>query len=133
MQLGKLALLNVVRRKDTRHAAIVQHITERGGRVLNIRRTPFAEAWFGKTDGAVFDVTYRDPRGVERQSTCKVSASGILSWLNEAQDPRRFQRLELLTTQERGALEAVTCPFCGTPVYRGAKKCSACRVPFVGT
>ena len=99
--------------------------------MVQIRRTPFAEAWFGETDGPIFDVTYRDPHGVERQSTCKVSPSGVLTWLDEARDPRRVQRIEPRTT--RVPLEGVACPFCGTPVYRGEKKCSACQVPFVGT
>jgi len=132
MQFGR-ALRNVVRRRDSSQSAIVEHIAQRGGRVVQIRRTPFAEAWFGKTDGQVFDVTYRDPRGVERQSTCKVSASGVLSWLDERLDPRRVQTFEPLITQENGALSAVSCPFCGTGVYRGAKRCSTCNVPFVGT
>src|SRR5258705_13418765 len=76
MILVGLALLNVVRRRDSKHSAITHHIKERGGHVVRIRPTPFAEAWFGKTDGPVFDVTYRDPRGVERQTTCKVSPKG---------------------------------------------------------
>lgn len=132
MLLGR-GFLSVVLGRDARQSAIVEHIQERGGRVVRIRRTPFADAWFGKTDGPVFDVIYRDPQGVERQSTCMVSASGTLAWLDEARDPRRVQKRELLTTLERGTPEAVGCPFCGTPVYRGAKRCSTCRVPFVGT
>ena len=133
MILAGLALLNVVRRRDSKQAAIAHHIKERGGQVLRIRPTPFAETWFGKTDGPVFDVTYRDQRGVERNSTCKVSRSGALSWLDETRDPRRMQKVELLMTNESGTLEALTCPFCRTPVRRGAKRCSACRVPFLGT
>jgi hypothetical protein len=133
MILAGLALLNVVRRRDAKQSAIANHIKERGGHVVRIRPTPFAEAWFGKTDGPIFDVTFRDKQGVERQTTCKVSRSGALSWLDETRDPRRMQKFELLTTSENGTLEALSCPFCRTPVYRGAKRCRACRVPFVGT
>src|SRR5262245_25076054 len=134
MILAGLALLNVVRRRDSKQNAIAQHIKERGGQVVRIRPTPFAEAWFGKTDGPVFDVTYRDPRGVERQTTCKVSRSGALTWLDETRDPRRLQKHELLVAPDvNGTLEALSCPFCRTPVFRGAKRCKVCRVPFVGT
>jgi len=133
MILAGLALLNVVRRRDSKQSAITHHIEARGGRVVRIRPTPFAEAWFGKTDGPIFDVTYRDPRGVERHTTCKVSSSGALTWLDETRDPRKLQKQELLTTNANGTLAALTCPFCRTPVYRGAKRCRACRVPFVGT
>jgi hypothetical protein len=134
MILAGLALLNVVRRRDTRQSAITQHIRERGGQVVRIRPTPFAEAWFGKTDGPIFDVTFRDPHGVERQSTCKVSPSGALTWLDEARDPRKLQKQEILVAPNVfGTLEELKCPFCQTPVFRGAKRCRACRVPFVGT
>ena len=126
-------LSSVVRRRDPKQSAIAQHITERGGQVVRIRPTPFATMWFGKTDDAIFDVTFRDARGVERQNTCKVSASGILSWLDAARDPRNLHKREPLIMDKNGVLEVMGCPFCGTVVYRGAKRCSACRVPFVGT
>jgi len=134
MILAGLALLNVVRRRDSKQSAIAHHIKQRGGHVVRIRPTPFAEAWFGKTDGPIFDVTYRDPRGVERHTTCKVSPSGALSWLDERRDPRRVEKQELLVAPDVfGTLEALRCPFCQTPVFRGAKRCRRCRVPFVGT
>jgi hypothetical protein len=126
-------LSNVVRRRDPKQSAITQHITERGGRVVRIRPTPYATMWFGKTDDSIYDVLFRDAQGRERQATCKVSESGILSWLDESRDPRNLTKREPLITDRDGRLEVVGCPFCGTVVYRGAKRCSACRVPFVGT
>src|SRR5262245_42203504 len=132
MLRARLSFLNAVRRKLSGESTIVQHIKERGGRVVRIRRTPFAEAWFGQTDGAVFDVTYRDPRGVEHQTTCKVSISGALGWLDSARDPRNVQRVALPTPQN-GLLNMLACPYCHAPVYRDARRCGTCRVPFVGT
>lgn len=131
MFLDRLA--NVVRRRDHKLTAITQHINERGGRVVRIRPTPYATMWFGQTEGAIYDVMFRDAQGRERQATCKVSESGMLSWLDASRDPRNPARREPLITDRHGRLEAVGCPFCGTVVYRGAKRCSACRVPFVGT
>lgn len=100
---------------------------------MRIRPTPFAQMWFGNTDDAIYDVLFRDARGAERQATCKVSGSGILAWLDATRDPRNMLKLEPLTSEDSGVREVVGCPFCGTLVYRGAKRCSACRVPFVGT
>jgi hypothetical protein len=127
------SFLSIVRRKDPSESAIAQHIEQRGGRVVRIRRTPFAELWFGQTSEPIFDVTYRDPAGVERQTTCKVSAAGALSWLDAARDPRIPREEQPLTTVTNGARTNLTCPFCRTPVHRGAKRCKVCRVPFVGT
>jgi hypothetical protein len=127
------AIASLVRRRDSRVSAIARHVIERGGRVLDIHRVPFASAWFGESVDPIFDVRYRDPRGVERLATCKVSASGALAWLDRSRDPRTLQRREPLISNERGVLREVVCPFCGTKVYRGAKRCGTCRVPFVGT
>jgi hypothetical protein len=134
-------LSNVVRGRDSKQSAIARHISERGGRLVRIRPTPFAAMWFGKTADSIYDVRFRDARGVEREATCKVSDSGVLSWLDAARDPRNpfkndaliTDRNEPLITDRNGRLEIVGCPFCGTVVYRGEKRCSQCRVPFVGT
>ncbi len=133
MILDRLSILNAVRRRVSKQSVIAQHITERGGRVVRIRPTPFAAMWFGKTDDAIYDVMFRDARGMERQATCKVSTAGVLSWLDASRDPRNPHKQEPLITDSHGRLEIVGCPFCGTVVYRGAKRCRACRVPFVGT
>ena len=133
MNLPGLAFLSAVLRRDFKQYAIVQHITERGGRVVRIRRTPFAEVWFGNTRDPIFDVTYRDKQGVERQTTCKVSTSGSLSWLDQARDPRAMQKQVRLTTKRNGLPQELSCSFCHAKVLPGAKRCRVCRVPFIGT
>jgi hypothetical protein len=56
------------------HGRIRREVEGRGGRVDEVRWTPFGRGWFGSQNERIYRVRFRDGEGVERAATVKTSA-----------------------------------------------------------
>jgi hypothetical protein len=88
------------------HERIKDYIRENGGRVLDVRWTPFGPGWFGEKSDRIYSVRYLDREGNEHEAHAKTSLlTGV--YLTNDQIVRSVQPAPTSqTTPEAAALAA---------------------------
>jgi len=107
-------------RRDKRR--ISRHITDAGGRVLDLRWTPFGRGWLVKGNRRLYRVRYVDAGGQEHR------AYGSTAWLGGV-----YFSDDIVTKTEVIRVRDDRCPKCGYSLIGNVSEiCPECGMPVPG-
>jgi hypothetical protein len=75
------------------HDRVRQYVEARGGRVIEVRWSPFGPGWFAEKSDRIYAVRYRDESGDEHHAYCKTGMwTGV--YLTRDEITRRADRAD---------------------------------------